>query len=341
MITIRHSAGAYQVRFISVQNLAEHLPKDAFIVTDENVRAAWGARFPCPTLAVPPGEASKSVAMLERVCGWLAEEGATRSSTLVALGGGMVGDLAGFAAATYMRGIRYLQAPTSLLAQVDSSVGGKVAVDLPQGKNLVGAFYPPEEVAVCLETLTTLPERELKAGAAEVWKYGFIMDPTLLESLSNEPIKPDSPDLRAIVQRCVELKAEVVEEDEFETTGRRAILNFGHTVGHAIEAVTGYGPIKHGEAVAIGMVAEARIGELLGVTKPGTVADIQECMALQGLPTHCDALRDHEAIMAAMRKDKKKLSGDTLAFSFLISLGECKLVPNVQPSEVEAALKSL
>jgi 3-dehydroquinate synthase len=253
----------------------------------------------------------------------------------VALGGGVVGDLAGFVAATYMRGVPLVQIPTSLLAQVDSSVGGKVGIDLPEGKNMVGAFYPPERVSICTETLDTLSQREFDNGMAEVWKAGFILDRSLVDRLVAKSLTRDE-----MVQRCIEIKRQVVEADEFETNGERAKLNFGHTVGHAVEKLTGYGPVLHGEAISIGMVIEARLGEAIGLSEPGTHDAVEECLGSQGLPTTSLVLRNIDMLIETMRRDKKA-SGGRLAFSLLTHIGGCKLVEDVPESDVRKVLARL
>jgi 3-dehydroquinate synthase len=254
----------------------------------------------------------------------------------VAFGGGVVGDLAGFLAATYLRGVPFIQVPTTLLAQVDSSVGGKVGIDLPEGKNLVGAFYPPTSVQIPLECLHTLPERELRNGSAEVLKYGLIQDAALWHELE-EPLGVGTPRLETVVRRCIELKAEVVAEDELETTGRRAILNFGHTIGHALEHRYEYGTLLHGEAISVGMVAEARLGELLGMTPAGTAVAIAKRFEAWGLPTTDPALQEPDSLIDAMRGDKKAQDG-RLAFSLLEGIGACKLVEQVDEQVVRRAL---
>jgi 3-dehydroquinate synthase len=337
-VIVRHSRGVYDVRFSTMQEAMRGLPEGAFVVTDENVQAAWGHLFP-PTstvLTVPPGESSKSMARLEWTLRLLADSGAVRSSVVAAVGGGVVGDLAGLAAALYMRGLRYFQVPTSLLAQVDSSVGGKVAVDLPEGKNLVGAFYPPETVLVPTDALQTLPAREFRAGMAEVWKCGFILDRDLVETLRQRPMGPDDPRLPSVVERCIDWKRQIVEEDEYETTGRRAILNFGHTVGHALERLSEY-RMLHGEAVSIGMVVEAKLGERLGVTQEGTAAQVLALLCGEGLPVECADLARIDELIEAMKLDKKA-GPDGLAFSLLTFLGGCKLVRAVSEAPVRAVL---
>lgn len=336
-MTVRTSRGEYAVTFCKVQDVLADLPANAFAVTDSNV----GALYPrilsgLTTRTVPAGESSKSLDEFGRCLSWLAEAGATRKTPLVAIGGGVVGDLAGFVAASYMRGIDLVMVPTSLMAMVDSSIGGKVAVDLPEGKNLAGAFWPPAEVRVATGFLKTLPGRELLCGAAEVWKYGLALDAGLLETLEAHPLDLDA-DLDQIVGRCLELKASVVQEDEFETTGRRAVLNFGHTVGHAIETSQGYRGLNHGEAVAVGMVVEARLGELIGETEPGTAERAAQGLRSQGLPTSLPDDTPPEHLADLMRRDKK-VEGGGLSFSLVKKPGECKLIRGVERSAVLEAL---
>ena len=323
---IRHSGGAYDVSTTTLDRALADLPADCRILTDANVAAFAPLPETVPALVLPPGEGTKSLATFGDALGWLARTGASRRTTVVALGGGVVGDLAGFVAAAYMRGVPLLQIPTTLLAMVDSSVGGKVAIDLPEGKNLAGAFWAPVEVRIPLDALDRLPERQRTNGMAEVLKYGFIMDAPLLDA----PLD---------VMRCVALKARIVEEDEHETTGRRAILNFGHTVGHAIERLTGYGPVLHGEAIAIGMAVEAELGERIGATEAGTAAEVRRVLRAHGLPTTHATLQDAEPMVAAMRGDKKA-SGGQLAFSLLARVGECKLVESVPEDDVRRALET-
>jgi 3-dehydroquinate synthase len=325
LIEVKHSAGSYPIHFERI-----HM-EDGFVITDQNVQKIL---TPPNALVLPAGEQTKSLIWLERIAAWLSENGASRNSTLVALGGGVIGDLVGFAAATYMRGIRYVQIPTTLLAQVDSSVGGKVAVDIPQGKNLVGAFYPPERVTIDTSVLDHLSPRQLRNGMAEVWKYAFIMDAPLAEELRKGIARDE------MVRRCVQHKADIVGEDEFETKGLRAILNFGHTIGHAIEQVTGYRSFLHGEAISIGMVAESLLGENLGITRKGTTDMVRESLSNQGLPIHWEGLKRSEPLVLAMKRDKKATDG-RLAFSLLTQIGGCKLVENVDQQEVVRALEML
>jgi 3-dehydroquinate synthase len=337
-MTIRHSRGNYDIRFVSLDRMFDGCgPRDR-ILTDANVRQCLDGQWPqgIPTWVVPAGERSKSISEFERAVRWLANGGAGRDTRLIAVGGGVVGDLAGYVAAAFMRGIRLAQIPTSLLAQVDSSVGGKVGIDLPEGKNLVGAFHPPDEVRIPLDALRTLPENEFRAGMAEVWKYAFIADPSLVSLLEGSRLGPEDPRLESVVRRCIEIKAHVVERDEFETTGLRAILNFGHTLGHAVEQVSGYG-VLHGEAVAVGMIWEARLGEQIGMTPPGTASEIAVHLASHGLSVESPYLNQVDELLAAMRKDKKA-GADGLAFSLLEGIGRCKLVRGVDETEVRALL---
>src|SRR5260221_9422912 len=269
------------------------------IISDRNVGQHYGqavqeiltaAGFDCVSITVRAGETTKSLATVQRCYDQLARHRLERKSFIVALGGGVVGDLAGFVAATYLRGIPFVQVPPTLLAQVDSSVGGKVGVNLKAGKNLVGAFYQPRLVLCDLDLLATLPSREYRSGLAEVIKYGIIYDAALFGLLEKELpklLRREEGTLAEIVAWCCEIKAKVVGRDETEG-GLRAILNFGHTVGHAIEAISGYGAYLHGEAISIGQVVAARLSEMqLGL--PRQEADrIASLFARAGLPTSID-----------------------------------------------------
>src|SRR5215472_4934818 len=266
------------------------------IITDRNVAPKFGraaqsslkkAGFEAVLITVPAGETAKSLKVVEKCYDALAKQRLERKSFIVALGGGVVGDLAGFVAASYLRGIAFVQVPTTLLAQVDSSVGGKVGVNLDAGKNLVGAFYQPRLVLCDLETLRTLPDREFRAGIAEVIKYGIIYDAALFARLERDfsnVLARDPKTLSAVIGRCCQIKADVVGQDETEG-GLRAILNFGHTIGHALEAVSHYGKYLHGEAISIGQVAAARLSaELLGLPA-SHVERIRRLFERAGLPT--------------------------------------------------------
>ncbi len=335
-ITVRSSRGDYRVIEIPREGLFEGLNA---VITDANVAAALGP-LPVPSLVLPAGESTKSLAHFGQILSWAASQGLHRGSVVGALGGGVIGDLAGYAAASYMRGIRYVQIPTTLLAMVDSSVGGKVAVDLPEGKNLAGAFHPPIEVRLDLTTLRTLPEREFAAGMAEVIKTFAISDRDELGILFAEAERPPgSPDLPRMVRTCIEFKRRIVEADEDETKGLRAILNFGHTIGHAIEAVTGYERFLHGEAVAIGMVAEARLGERLGLSSEHEASALRSILKNHALPIELPADLEADNLLAAMRRDKKARDGK-LAFALLEKFGSARLVENVEESVVREVLAS-
>lgn len=330
---VTHSRGSYPISFCRRSELAtiEHVCKA--VITDRNVRLALEGSWPnLPTLVLPAGEATKSLRHFGECLEWLAREGVQRGDRIAAIGGGVVGDLAGFAAASYLRGIDFVQVPTTLLAMVDSSVGGKVGVDLEAGKNLAGAFHPPSEVLVAEDALETLPIRHLRNGMAEVWKYVFIADPTLAHEIEAGPIGESA------IRRCIEIKKEIVEDDEFETKGRRATLNFGHTLGHALETLTGYETLLHGEAISIGMVWEAALGERMGVTRTGTKEVVEEKLRAAGLPTTFPGT-DADRLIDLMGHDKKR-KGTGLAFSLLTEIGECKLFTEVDVALVRAVLST-
>ncbi len=278
---------------------------------------------------VPPGERHKRLSTVERLYSVFVEAGLDRRGVVVALGGGVLGDLVGFAAATYLRGVQFIQIPTTLLAQVDASVGGKTGVDLPSGKNLVGAFHQPKAVLIDPNTLRSLPLREIRSGLAEILKYGIICDEAFFERITSQ-IKPllrrePAPLVEAIARSCA-LKADVVGADETEQ-GRREILNFGHTIGHALEAVTHYRRYKHGEAISIGMVCAALIGVEMGVSDPVVPSRIVRSLALAGLPTQFPADVSAEAIVEACYRDKKSLAG-ALRFVLVERIGS--VLPSVE-----------
>jgi 3-dehydroquinate synthase len=294
------------------------------VVSDTNVDALYGdgcarclreAGHQVARAVVPPGETSKSLCALTRLYDAAAEARLDRRSVIVALGGGVVGDLAGFLAATYMRGVRYLQVPTSLLAMVDSSVGGKTGLNIAQGKNLVGAFYQPVEVAADLDTLKTLPDKEYRAGLAEMVKYGVIWDAPFFERLERDAdrlLARDAGVLEDVVARCCEIKAEIVAMDERES-GVRAVLNFGHTLGHALETASGYGIWLHGEAVAAGMVFAAMLSVRLRGFPAEDTARLELLLARWGLPVAprlgTGPVADWNALQRIMALDKKARDG--------------------------------
>ena len=301
------------------------------------LRSLRGAGLSAARIDVPDGDASKSLRQVERLYHELLRAGADRHTTLVALGGGMVGDLTGFAAATYLRGIPFVQVPTTLLAMVDASVGGKTGVNLREGKNLVGAFHQPRLVAIDVETLRTLPARERAAGLAEVVKKAVIWDAELFAALERDAealLALDESALVPALTRAVEIKAEVVRRDERES-GPRMLLNFGHTLAHAIEALAGYRGLLHGEAVAIGMVYAAERSEALGYAPLGTAARVEKLCRRLGLPTEPPGFT-RSAYLAALRVDKKK-QDSRIHYVVLEGVGSARTVP-LLPSQVAAAL---
>jgi 3-dehydroquinate synthase len=320
------------------------------IITDTNVaplhattveRSLKQAGFESFRITVPAGEPAKSLSQLEDCYNQLAARRMERSSFIVALGGGVVGDLAGFVAATYLRGLPFMQVPTTLLAQVDSSVGGKVAVNLDAGKNLVGAFYQPRLVLCDLTTLHTLPQRELRAGVAEVIKYGIIRDAQLFERLERQldrlfALEPAV--LGGVVSRCCEIKAEVVGQDETEG-GLRAILNFGHTIGHAIENSFGYGRYLHGEAIAIGQVAAARLSQAVLGLSEAEAGRVEALLKAAGLPVEVRLTAAAETrLLRAMQLDKKVTGGD-VRFVLAKRIGEVVWGQRVPAEAIRTVLR--
>lgn len=292
-------------------------------------------------ISQPAGEQAKTLKNVQACYDQLAKHRLERGSFVVALGGGVVGDLGGFVAATYLRGIDFVQVPTTLLAQVDSSVGGKVGVNLPAGKNLVGAFYQPKLVLCDLDTLGTLPAREFRAGLAEVIKYGIIYDAKLFRRLERDLPKllaQDPATLSTVIARCCQIKAEVVGQDEKEA-GLRAILNFGHTIGHGLEAISQYGKYLHGEAISIGQVAAARVSSELTGLPAADVDRIAAIFAATGLPTEVKLnATQTKRLFAAMKLDKK-VSGGEIKFVLAESIGRVKIGQSVPDAAVRRALR--
>lgn len=325
----------------------------ALIVTDTNVESTHAATvqgslarsgWRCEVEVLPAGEPSKSLNVLTRVYDRLIGMQADRRTVIVAVGGGVVGDAAGFVAATYARGLPFVQVPTTLLSAVDSSVGGKTGVNHPLAKNMIGAFYQPIGVFIDTATLETLPEREFRSGLAEVVKYGVILDAEFLTYLEHhvDAINSRQPDaIRHLIARSCQLKAFVVEQDEFEVSGLRAVLNYGHTFAHAFEALCGYGQLLHGEAVAIGMVHASRLAERRGLVGGDCTARQVALLKALRLPT---ALPEgiqlsNDAILARMRLDKKTVSG-SLRFVLPTRIGEVKTFGDIPESDVLAVLGS-
>jgi 3-dehydroquinate synthase len=331
--------------------LAAHLRgRHALLVSDGNVAPLY-AREVADALhsargdariaeyVMPPGEQAKTLEHFAAALDALAALGATRDACVYALGGGVVGDLAGFAAACWMRGIDCVQLPTTLLAMVDSSVGGKTAVDLPQGKNLVGAFHPPRAVFADTATLRTLPARELRAGLAEVVKYGAIVDAPFLDWLAANAdalLASDDEALAEAIARSCAHKAAIVERDPFEH-GERALLNFGHTFGHAIETAQDYGTLNHGEAVAVGMVLAARLSTALGLATDADAAILRELLQRFGLPTALPEGLAADTLLAHMRLDKKAQASG-LRFVLWDGPGRARVVADVPEDAVLAVL---
>ncbi|WIG54476.1 MAG: 3-dehydroquinate synthase [Rhodanobacteraceae bacterium] len=323
----------------------------ALIVSDANVAPLYaqrlrdalaqapGAPVRCETLVLPAGEAHKNLDAVSNVLDALAELGATRDACVLALGGGVVGDIAGFAAACWMRGIDFVQFPTTLLAMVDSSVGGKTGVDHVAGKNLLGAFHQPRAVIADLGTLATLPDRELRAGLAEVVKTACIGDADFfewLEAHADALLAADAETLTHAIARCCRFKAGVVERDEREA-GERALLNFGHTFGHAIETATSYDTLLHGEAVAIGMVLAARLSAQLGMADDADTERLQALLERLGLPTSVPPDLTPEALLSRMRMDKKNRAG-ALRLILWRGIGRAEIVEDIDGDVVRAAL---
>jgi 3-dehydroquinate synthase len=291
-------------------------------------------------LRVPAGEKSKTLAAAEELLSALAALTLPRSGAVVALGGGVVGDLAGFVAATYLRGVNFVQVPTTLLAMVDSSVGGKTGVNLAQGKNLVGAFHQPKLVVADLDTLETLPPREFAAGMAEVIKYGAIRDRQFFARTARG-VKPQDDDLGDIVEKCVIIKAQIVGNDEFETKGERALLNFGHTIGHAIEKATGYSRYLHGEAIALGMRAAAWLSRDQAGLAQEDAREIEVALIANQLPVLLDATVDSQSILAALGNDKKVGADGESRWVLLTELGAAEGGYRIPPERVARAVEQL
>ena len=308
------------------------------VVAPLYLKAIKGAVGALTEIIVPDGEQAKSWAGVEQVVDALLEARLGRDGLVIALGGGVIGDLAGFAAAVYQRGVPFVQVPTTLLAQVDSSVGGKTAINHQLGKNMIGAFHQPVAVIADVATLDTLPDRELRSGLAEVIKHGFALDASFVEWLERNIdllLKRDAAALTHAVKRSCELKARIVAADEREA-GERALLNFGHTFGHAIEAGTGYGAWLHGEAIAAGMVMASELSLLMGHLKKTEVSRVRELLHRAGLPVKGPALAP-EKLLELMSIDKKAAKGKT-RFVLLEAIGRAALRADVEESRVRAAI---
>lgn len=321
--------------------------KQLLLVTNPTVRELYGdivvhsleqAGYTVVVSEVPDGEQFKSSDMAARLYDCAFDAGLDRQCGVVALGGGVIGDLAGFVAATYMRGVHFIQVPTTLLAQVDSSVGGKVAVNHPRGKNIIGCFYQPRLVLSDIAVLRSLPEREFRAGMAEVIKYGIIWDTDFFNFLEHNQDRINAVETSAlehIVRASCFIKARVVEQDETEQ-GLRAILNLGHTFGHALEALTHYRQYVHGEAVAVGMIIAARMAEKMGLLKPVEVSRIEALISAFKLPVTFTGL-SIEDIVASMYHDKKVLAGK-IRFVIPDAIGQAKIMSDIPLGIIKEAL---
>lgn len=318
-------------------------PSRCALVTDTNVGPLHAEAVEAPLrqagfdpirITLPAGESSKSLEQTGKIADTMIAAGLDRSSVLVALGGGVVGDLAGFAAAIYYRGIPCIQIPTTIVAQVDSSVGGKTGINAPGGKNLIGSFHQPRLVIADTDTLCTLPPREFHEGFAEIIKHAAIRDPQMLEAPA------DLDNIAPLIARNVAIKAAIVAEDEFETKGLRALLNFGHTIGHGIENAAGYGRLLHGEAISLGLVAACRLSvEKSGL--PQAAADkILAALARHNLPHNLPADISTNSILAALRKDKKFHAG-AIRFVLLRNLGDAFVSDSVTDVDIEQAIEAL
>jgi len=347
-LPVTHPTGQYDVLVGAdlLPNLAQHagIRGPIALITDSNVGPLHAHR--CGEVAcvvtIPAGEQHKTLATVETIYDELLAAGMDRQATVVALGGGVVGDVAGFVAATYMRGVDFVQCPTTLLAMVDASVGGKTGVDLPQGKNLVGAFKQPTAVLADISTLQTLPPAEFASGMAEVVKHGLISNPDLFEKIEigDWRLSTQSPisNLQSLVATAIEVKRDVVQEDPFEQ-GRRATLNLGHTFGHAVEQVSGY-RVRHGEGVAMGLVAAVNLSARLEYCDPTLQGRIEMVLQALNLPTRIPAEFDPAAIYQTMFSDKKKAAGK-LRFILLQDVGNVFVTGDVVEPAVLATLTAV
>jgi len=315
-------------------------PCRCVVVTDSHVAPLYAdaveaslsqAGFLPVRVTVPAGESSKALTQVGAICDTMIEAGLDRSSLLVALGGGVIGDLAGFAAAVYYRGIPYIQIPTTIVSQVDSSIGGKTGVNAAGGKNLIGAFHQPRLVIADTETLLSLPAREFNEGFAEVIKHAAIRDPGMLDTLQATP---------SLIARNVAIKAAIVAEDEFETKGLRALLNFGHTIGHGIEAAAGYGNMLHGEAISLGLLAACRLSIRKAGLTEAEADKISSALAAFDLPSRLDTSIQTEAVFTAIMKDKKFAAG-RIRFVLLRALGNAYVSDDLTSEDIRTAIEDL
>ncbi len=321
--------------------------KRGVVVTDSHVGPLYAravqtslaeAGISAFVVTVPAGEASKSMAVVEDVCREMLKGGLDRKSFLVALGGGVIGDLAGFAASIFLRGIPFIQVPTTVLSQVDSSVGGKTGVNTPEGKNLIGTFAQPALVVADIDTLKSLPRREHAEGFAEIIKHGAIRNAAMFHDITE--VADGSGDLADLIRQNVSIKARIVEEDEHELTGLRALLNFGHTIGHAIEASAGYGRMLHGEAIGLGMIAAAAISSQITGLPPASRAKIVNLLKRFELPIRLPDDMAVETILEHMKHDKKFSEGK-IRFVLLRALGDAFVSNDVTQAHIVDAIRGL
>ena len=325
--TVHHAGGSYPViaGWGLIDRLGEPianlgLGNTAYIITDDNVmnpygrRAQWAlqrAGIAAHCFVIPPGETSKSFAQAQEIYEWLVSLKAERSQPIIAVGGGVAGDLAGFVASTFLRGVPFVQAPTSMAAMVDAAIGGKVAVNLPQAKNMVGAFYQPRAVLADVQALSTLGKRELAEGWAEAIKHGLILDPSLVDIFEEhaEALMDVEPEIStAVIRRSMAIKADIVSRDERETLDIRILLNYGHTIGHALEASTEYGRFMHGEGVSVGMMGAGRIARAMGMIDDALLQRQRALLQRFSLPVTAAGV-DLPAVRRAMSLDKKTVGG--------------------------------
>ncbi|NJN88027.1 MAG: 3-dehydroquinate synthase [Leptolyngbyaceae cyanobacterium SL_7_1] len=364
VITVELPRQSYEVTIVSggMATLGEKLQTDRqslglggrlLVVSNAAIARRYGevaidslkaAGFEVALCLLPAGERYKTLASVQKIYDAALAQALERSSTIVALGGGVVGDMAGFAAATWLRGINLVQVPTSLLAMVDAAIGGKTGVNHPQGKNLIGAFHQPRLVMIDPTVLATLPTREFRAGMAEVIKYGVIWDAELFERLENCPRLDQSrylsaEELHVILTRSCQAKAHIVGKDEKEA-GLRAILNYGHTIGHAIESLTGYRVVNHGEAVAIGMVAAGRLAVELGLWNQAGVDRQHQLIQAAGLPTQLPGGLDLDAIVDSLKTDKKVKDG-RVRFVLPTQIGAATVTDQVPTEVIKRVLRGL
>ena len=356
--TVHHAGGSYPViaGWGIMDDLGQRfcdlgLTGSAYIITDDHVMNPYGRRvqrsmqkygIPAHCFIIPSGEPSKSLELVQSIYDWLVERRAERGHAIVAVGGGVVGDLAGFVAATYLRGMPFVQVPTSMAAMVDASIGGKVAVNLPQAKNLVGAFYQPKGVFADIQSLSTLGKRELAEGWAEAIKHGFILDSSLVDVFEEhaEALMDVEPEISTeVIRRSMAIKAEVVSQDERETLGIRILLNYGHTIGHALEASTEYGRFLHGEGVSVGMMGAATMAHQMGIMSSDIIDRQHDLLRRFNLPTNASGVAV-EDVLTAMSMDKKVQSG-TNRWVMLEAVGKAVVRQDVPWELVEKTVREL